>query len=301
MNLKQLKPKLNFIKKIKTCRPILTMVKVTKNSLEVNDLETYVTIKDNHGLSEGLHYYDTLGLVASEGAVDINEYPLPPVGTHQDVILVSLSDLEHTLKYASKDETRLYLNGVAINGGYMVATDGHTLNRVKLEKETSRNYIMPRNSLTVLIKLLKGYKFTGLIRIEFNDSHALVENAQFKVSMRLIERDYPKWQAIIPTKGFLNEVDVSEMPDFKDFKLLLNKRSNACIIKASEGYVYLVPKLHPDNSYVIGAYTGDDFELGFNFNYLVRAAKKDKAFKIKFNNLLSPCEVNGSIVMPLKL
>ncbi len=62
MNLKQLKPKLNFIKK--NARPILTMVKVTKNSLEVNDLETYVTIKDNHGLSEGLHAYDTLGLVA---------------------------------------------------------------------------------------------------------------------------------------------------------------------------------------------------------------------------------------------
>lgn len=298
MNLKQLKPKLNFIKK--NARPILTMVKVTKNSLEVNDLETYVTIKKNYGLSEGLHRYDTLGLVAGEGT-DINEYPLAPIGTHQDVILVSLSDLEHTLKYASKDETRLHLNGVAIDGGFMVATDGHTLNRVKLEKETSRNYIMPRNSLTILIKLLKGYKLTGLIRIEFNDSHALVENAQFKVSMRLIERDFVRWQAIIPTKGFLNEIDVSEMPDFKDFKLLLNKRSNACIIKASEGYVSLVPKLHPDNSYVIGAYTGDDFELGFNFDYLVRAAKKDKSFKIKFNNLLSPCEVNGSIVMPLKL
>ena len=117
MNLKQLKPKLNFIKK--NARPILTMVKVTKNSLEVNDLETYVTIKYNHGLSEG--------------------------------------------------------------------------------------------------------------------------------------------------------------------------------------YVYLVPKLYPDNQYVIGAYTGDDFELGFNFDYLVRAANKDKSFKIKFNNLLNPCEVNGSIVMPLKL
>lgn len=299
MNLKQLKPKLNFIKE--NARPILTMVKVTKNSLEVNDLETYVTIKNNHGLSEGLHRYDTLGLVAGEGAANLDEYPLAPIGTHQDIILVSLSDLEHTLKYASKDETRLHLNGVAIDGGYMVATDGHTLNRVKLEKETSRNYIMPRTSLAVLIKLLKGYKLTGLIRIEFNDSHALVENAQFKVSMRLIERDFPKWQAIIPTEGFLNEIDVSEMPDFKDFKLLLNKRSNACSIKASEGYVSLVPKLHPHISFIIGAYTGDNFELGFNFDYLVRAAKKDKSFKIKFNNLLSPCEVNGSIVMPLKL
>ena len=298
MNLKQLKPKLNFIKK--NARPILTMVKVTKNSLEVNDLETYVTIKYNHGLSEGLHRYDTLGLVAGEGAANLDEYPLAPIGTYQDVILVSLSDLEHTLKYASKDETRLQLNGIAIDSGYMVATDGHTLNRVKLNEKTSRDYIMPRTSLTVLIKLLKGYKLTGIVRIEFNDSHALVENAQFKVSMSLMERDYPKWQAIIPI-SFKNEIDVSDMPDFKDFKLLLDKRSNACSIKASEGYVCLVPKLHPDNSYVIGAYTGDDFELGFNFDYLVRAANKDKSFKIKFNKLLRPCEVNGSIVMPLKL
>jgi len=70
--------------------------------LRFNDLETYVTIKYNHGLSEGLHRYDTLGLVAGEGAANLDEYPLAPIGTYQDVILVSLSDLEHTLNMPLK-------------------------------------------------------------------------------------------------------------------------------------------------------------------------------------------------------
>lgn len=298
MNLKQLKPKLNYIKK--NTRPRLTQIKVNSDSLECHDLETYVKIKDNHGMSEGLQQYSTLGLTSSTS--DVDEYPTYNIDrNHRDVINIDMSKLERCLQFASKDETRLYLNGVAINAGHLVATDGHTMKSYELDNQLEHNYILPSTSLKVLIKLLKGYKMTGLVTLTLNESWATVENSQFSFSMRLIQREYPKWQNIVPT-GFKHTIAIDYFNDALNKKELfkVDKRSNSCRLLGSEGNVYLVPKNYPDTKIIVGT-ASEEFEIGFNFDYLVRAANKRDTFFIKFNNNLSPIEVNDSIVMPLKL
>lgn len=299
MNLKQLKPKLSFIKK--NSRPRLTQIKVTKTGLECTDLETFVRIKDNYGMSEGLQNYSTLGLTNSSN--DVDEYPTHNVDTdHRDFILIDLVKIEECLKYASKDETRLYLNGVAINAGHLVATDGHTMKSYELGEKLEHNYIMPSSSLKVLIKLLKGYKLKGLVRITLNEQWATVDNSQFTLSMRLIQRDYPKWQNIVPTK-YSKLIEINDFNKVVEAKELFKEtRSYSSRLSAINGEVYLIPKNYPDNRFLIGTcFAGEDFELGFNYSYLVRASNKKNEFTIKFNNELSPCEVNNAIVMPLKL
>lgn len=298
MNLKQLKPKLNFI--AKNVRPRLTQIRVNKDSLQCTDLETYVTIKNNHGMSEGLQHHSTLGLTNSTN--DVEEYPLFNVDrNHRDVLNIDLEKLERCLQFTSKDETRPQLNGVAINGGHLVATDGHTLMTYKLDKKLENDYILPSTSLKVLIKLLKGYKLTGLVTIELNESYATVENSQFSFTCRLIQREYPKWQAIVPTK-FTHHVIINSFENTKDAAPLFKecKRSHACRMVGSEGIVSLIPKNYPNDRYVIGKCV-DDFEMGFNYSYLVRAANKSDDFIFKYNGDLNPCEFNEAIIMPLKL
>ena len=101
MNLKQLKPKLNFI--AKNSRPRLTQIKVNRDSLQCTDLETFVTIKDNHGMSEGLQHYSTLGLIDS--SKDVEDYPIFNVdGYHRDSCKMDVSRLVRCLEFTSKDE-----------------------------------------------------------------------------------------------------------------------------------------------------------------------------------------------------
>jgi DNA polymerase III sliding clamp (beta) subunit (PCNA family) len=300
MNLKQLKPKLNFI--AKNMRPILTQIKVTKNALECTDLETYVKIKNDYGMSEGLQNYSTLGLVNSSN--DITDYPMTSVDRdHRDVLNIDMSKLERCLQFASKDETRLYLNGVAVNNGHLVATDGHTMKAYELDTKFEHNYILPSNSLKVLIKLLKGYKLTGLVRLELNEQWATVETAQFTCSMRLIQREYPKWRNIVPT-SFNHTIAIDNFDAIKEAAPLFKecKRSFASKMIGENGKVYLSPKNYPDQKFLIGACAVEcDFEMGFNYSYLVRAANKKNQFTFKYNNELAPCEFNEAIVMPLKL
>lgn len=298
MNLKQLKPKLNFIKN--NHRPMLSNIKVTKGALKCTNLETYVTIKDNHGMREGLQAFNTLGLIDSD-TTNVDDYPCNTVDIkHRDILLVELSQLERCLQFASKDETRLQLNGVAINSGHLVATDGHTLKSFKTELSSEHSYIMPSTSLKVLIKLLKGYKLKGLVRIELNESYATIDNSNFTLSMRLIAREYPKWQTIIPSK-YEYTLDMIGFKMLMEYKALFKEtRSHSCILKGSEGVILLTPKNYPNHNIIIGT-CNHDFEIGFNFDYLVRAANKQDSFTIKYNNELGPVLVNDCIVMPLKL
>lgn len=297
--IKQLKPKLNFIKK--NTRPRLTQLLVTSGSIICHDLETSVMIKDNYGLDEGLHRYATLGLVAPDS--DVNEYPICNFDmNYSEHIFTDVEQLEQVLKYVSKDETRLFLNGAAINGGHLVATDGHTLKAYNLHEKLEGSYILPRTSLTVLIKLLKGFKIKDKFKICLEESYAHIDTDKFKMKIRLIAREYPRWQNIIPKdyESVLTVMGWNEVLRAKDLFIDKKFKSNGCRIVASEGQVYIIPKQYPDNKYLIGT-SDKDFELGFNFSYLVRAANAKDAFQIKFNNCTSPVEVNGAIVMPLKL
>lgn len=298
MNLKQLKPKLNFI--AKNVRPRLTQIKVNKDSLECHDLETYVKIKNNYGMSEGLQNFKTLGLTNSTN--DVDEYPTLNIDRfHTESLLIDLDKLETCLKFASKDETRLYLNGVAINKSHLVATDGHTLKAYKIDDHLESNYIMPRTSLTVLIKLLKGFKYKGIVRLELNETWASVDNAKFTFSMRLIQREFPNWKNVIP-QGYNHIIKIDNFNITKEAKPLFKecKRSNACRMVGSEGSVFLIPRNYPNERFLIGK-CDHDFEIGFNYSYLERGADKKNAFTFKYNGDLLPCEFNEAIIMPLKL
>ena len=243
--LKQLKPLFNKFKK--SHRPILNNVLVDSEGIKVHDLETTLLIKDNFGLEHGLHNIETLGLVGP-GDKDVEEYPLLTLEIDPvDKVKVNLEEIDTLLPFVSSDETRLQLNGIAINSNNLVACDGHTLKNKELNQNVKNDYIIPKDSLKLLSKVMKKFKIpkTNNFNIHLNEQFAVIDNHKFTLVSKLIQRDYPKWKAVIPVK-YKNEIKITNWINFKELKPLFNKRTFACKLELNEGKVNLISSVFPD-------------------------------------------------------
>ncbi len=298
--IKQLKPKLAFIGK--AYRPILANVKVESDCIICTDLETFIKIKNNYNMTPGVQSYKTLGLIESDQE-SVDDYPLidfeiDPVFS----VMTNRKVLEDLNRYASDDETRAMLNGITIDGNYLVATNGHILKSVEistvnLDTPNKNAYIIPRTGIQKLITLLKGFKVDTLT-IQCNEDFAVIDNEHFTLKMRLVHRDYVKWNNITPKK-FNKSFKVDKWINFKELKPLFDEQMK-CKLKNVDGNIVLIPRDYPDQHIIIGK-SNLEFEIGFNVEYLNMAANGCKSFEVKFNSPLAPILVNGAIVMPLIL
>lgn len=294
VTLKQIKPIFNFIEK--NTKSMLRNIMVNANGMIAYDFETMILIKDNYGLRHGFQEHSTLGLLDSF-TTDEDDYPLMDLSVEGSKVTMSLGIIESLLPFASKDETRIFLNGIAINAGHFVATDGCCLKAIKVESELE--CIIPATSLKILVRLLKLYKIKDSFDCSVNDEYFTVSNEHFTFKARLIQRDFAKWQAVIP-RAYISEMHIVEWIDYKELKPLFNMKSS-CSLECKEGKVIL-NIIGRDKSYVVGHCEPEMNEvLGFNVTYIERAAAGSRSFKIKFNNALASTEINEAIVMPLRL
>ena len=296
MEIKKLKPVFKYIKK--SVRPILASVVVNEDGIQCTDLDTSILIKNDYGLTHGLMSLDNLD---NEYSNSVNEdfvnYPLMRHEYLDESVLVSVEDLKSVYGHSSKDETRPFLCGVAFNRGHIVATTGYTLKEIKTDETLEGEYIIPRSSLAILFKLLKGFKVEGLLKISFNEDFAVVESSKFLVNMRLIKREFPKWEGVIPAK-FTKEFMITDWINFKKYKKVLNPKSFKVMLKAYEGDVWLCGG--DEGSEVLIGKSEGDFELCFNCSLLDLASESMKEFKVQWNNEVGPTRVGTSIVMPMK-
>ena len=307
LTLKQIKPSLTWA--TKSSRPLLTMANVTENAIEVTDLETHLVLKGNYGLEPGLHTIKTLGLVGPSNA-DPNEYPVMDINLENSdfSFIWNLKSLQTLAPCMSKDETRINLNGVAVIGAELFACDGHRLawDDIQAPEKAEENYILPRQSLTVLISLLRKFKIEGF-SVDISGNWAIVENEAFRLSMRLIQREYPRIHSVIPTKT-AHEFIINNWVNFKEVKNLLNKRSMGCklILKDSKVFFENVNNETETVRYEIGRCAPElNWILAFNAKYLDDVIGKNKEVTVKFNKALNPVIITApglkSVVMPLKL
>ncbi len=299
--LKQLKSVFSFV--TKTTRPLLTRAVVGMNNLMLTDLDTIIEFNDNFGLEKGFYDIKTIGLTNPVDE-DIDEYPHGLFNFDINEIFSfswSQKGIESFLPFCSKDETRRNLNGVAINLNHLVATDGHVLKCESLgENKTDESFIMPLESLQILNKLLKKYKTKDRFMFYLNEEYFVVKNDNFNFKGRLIKREYPKWQAVIPNK-YQHEFTINNWLDYKELKPLFN-RNNAIKIELNEGAVVVTIHGH-DKTYIIGQCPHAlSLKFGFNAKLFDTCVENNKEeIKVKFNNELAPMLINDNIGMPLKI
>jgi DNA polymerase-3 subunit beta len=237
-----------------------------------------------------------------------------------------LLDVIGKTSYAiSTDETRLYLNGIYLQERdsklRAVATDGHRLSMVDTEVDVkgidslTNGIIIPKKGVYELKKLAESNPSAEL-KISLDDSflYANSENTYY-LSVRLIAREYPKYQAVIPSKtSFLLTADRDLLFNaVRRIKIMSNEKSNGVRIHLKDKEMTITanhPSLGDASEKLAVDYNGKDMEIGFNAKYLIDTLSifNDGEVLMELNNELSPVIIRSSnspnhmgIIMPLKL
>jgi DNA polymerase-3 subunit beta len=246
-----------------------------------------------------------------------NEFKIP-----SEKVLEIISKTHHAI---STDETRLYLNGIYLQETdaklRAVATDGHRLSMIDTELSDNNienlinGIIIPRKGVNELKRVAESNTNTD-INISVDDSFMYVNcDEKYYLSVRLISREYPKYQAVIPQKTtFTMIADKSSLFDaLRRIKIMSNEKSNGVRVKLNEREMILManhPSLGDAKETISVDYTGREMEIGFNAKYLIDtlATFDDGEIRFEINNEFSAVMIRSmnlphmlGIIMPLKL
>lgn len=262
-------------------------------SISCSDLETQITIYNNFGLSKG--NYTTTTMLTGVKHDDVHTYRFNDALVFDCSVSVPVGSLADVYQYTSKDCTRLHLNGVHFGNDEMTATDGHRIKILELAGTSDNSYILPRESVRLLLRLCKLYKVES-VDIKLGDSYAYVNTKHFNVRMRLINREYPRYQSIVP-KRYKTTLKIVQAIRYKDNKSILE--GDNCRINVSNGSVTLYNGV--DTKTIGHCDVLEEFSFCINMKYLDVASQGLKEFEIKYNNEFSVINVNGALIMPMRV
>jgi DNA polymerase-3 subunit beta len=225
----------------------------------------------------------------------------------------------------STDETRLYLNGIFFQMTdsklRSVAIDGHRLALLDTmdfggeNKYLNDGVIVPRKGISELKKISETYP-DEFIMISLDESFMYVNaKNEYFLSVRLIAREYPKYQTVIPAKT-VNRFHIEKNAIYnavKRIKILSNEKTNGVKFNIQKNEL-IISTNHPALGNAVEVlpieYGGKETEIGFNAKYLMETLSvlEESDVTFEFNNELSPVVIKSEqipeflgIIMPLKL
>lgn len=225
----------------------------------------------------------------------------------------------------STDETRLLLNGIYLqltdSKLRAVATDGHRLALLDTHEFIGENkflvdgVIVPRKGIAELKKVAENYPDED-VSISLDDSFMFVNaKNEYFLSIRLIAREYPKYQTVIPSKT-VNHFTIDRnavLNAVKRIKILSNEKTNGVKLNIQKNELIIStnhPALGQATETIPTLYDGKPTEIGFNAKYLIENLQvlNETDVVFEFNNELSPVVIKAvdlpeflGIIMPLKL
>lgn len=204
----------------------------------------------------------------------------------------------------------------------MVATDGKRLGKYETQLPLNiekRSIIMPIKGLNLVRRIITDE--IPDLRILAEESAISFDYNSYKIYSRLIEANYPDYEAVIPyDNSKIVEIDleslknavhrVSLLASEDTFTVMLNFSKNQLEISSED-----VEKGSADEILEIGAESTkiESFQIGFNYKYLLEILNliDTEKVQIKFENSLDPVlfynteypenEENVFLLMPLRL
>ncbi|MCT4642460.1 MAG: DNA polymerase III subunit beta [Bacteriovoracaceae bacterium] len=258
-----------------------------------------------------------------------DEYPQTNFENSGQVFKLSSKNISEIITKVShsisNDETRINLNGIYIqkldSKLRAVAIDGHRLALLDTHDFNFENQslvdgiIIPKRAIIELKKISEN-NIDGELAISVDESFMYINsNDNYFLSIRLIAREYPKYQTVIPSKTTLKmSVDRNLLLNaVKRIRILSNEKTNGIKLGINNNQL-TVSANHPSLGHAVEvlpvAYDGNDIEIGFNARYMLDVLSTlDYSETIfEFNNELSPVIVRTEeypdflgIIMPLKL
>ena len=206
----------------------------------------------------------------------------------------------------SKDALRPAMMGIYFQiqqeRSRMVATDGHRLVRLTLESvssQTPTNFIIPEKAMTLAARVAGDTECT----IKMDSSYASFDFGNSRVLARLIDENYPNYEAVIPVENDKRLVISREamLAAVKRVGLYSSSMTNQIRLSISQDKVEIsaedIERSSEAHETVHAEYDSDDMVIGFNAAYLTEVLSHLSASEIVFE-LSSPNR--AGIVTPLE-
>ena len=205
---------------------------------------------------------------------------------HDNVSIIRMSSdtlqqgVSKTLFATMADDIRPTLTGIFVEIAQgkikFVATDAHKLvcyGRNDVQTEGDSSFILPQKPANLLKNILP--KTDAEVTLSFNKQEAVVEFNEYKLICRLIDGNYPNYQAVIPNdvprKLTVDRLDLCNC--LRRVSIFSNQASN--LIKLSITANQLTVSAQ-DIDFSISAhervkcqYEGEEMEIGFCSTYLI--------------------------------
>ncbi len=324
--------------------PVVNSVKVENNFLSSTDLETSIEIfidglEVDKGFCIPFHAFTKTSKVCKDkvsfspetisidkgkefkyDSLDNDDFPVFPEfkGYSQHCLhQEDIESLEYVKTAICKDDIRRNLAGVLFetvdNKLTAVATDGHRLHfkNLRVDKPShiaiNDSTIVPRNTIEVLLKVVKKLKYKGDIDMTFSEGLVKFYLDQISITGRLIEDvDFPNYRKAIPTTDTHNGFITATGNDFKStLKEHLDMKLNHNVYITLNGSISIQTKdldLGEYNTTLEGNYEGPQHTIGLNVNYLLDAIKGHDKVSIGYTDDLRPITINDTaVLMPVRI
>lgn len=293
---------------------------------ELPDEELTLSTKEGEGLLRL-----SLGQIKFSLLINsIEEYPALTFSINKDSFGIKCGDLKKIIdrtSYAiSNDETRIFLNGIFFQSTgtslKAVATDGYRLALIEIpgiqssDTRLTEGFILPKKGVAELRKTVDLLSPDERLEMQLDENFLYIKTSQDSLfAIRLIARDFPKYQANIPTKTSY-KMDVNRehlITAIKRVKVLANEKTNGVKMSLRPGQIQISsnhPTLGEASETIPAIYEGKNLDIGFSAKYLLDSfgSIDSQQLSLEFNNELSPVILKSKempeyfgVIMPLRL
>lgn len=165
---------------------------------------------------------------------------------------IPLAVLKAAIVCAAKSDIRFYLNGVAIDKGHIVSTDGHRLFYMELDELDSdmQQVVIPREAIEYLAKKatgIKDLKKMCIVNLQGSNGKLTVQGTDIVENFQAIDGKFPEWQRIIPKadgseyKGEYPTFNWQYLVDFQKIAKALGDKCKVPLVKVT-------PTVGPSNA-----------------------------------------------------
>lgn len=299
----------------KSCIPARKFYEIVK------ELEEDIDIK----LSEGWLKIQSGRTNVRLAALDASEFPVwPQIGEASQINLSRdflLTAIDKTIYASGEADARYVLNALVFEVReselHVVGTDGHRLAHFKAPLNVTlenRRVILSKKSLNELKKFLSS---TETVSLYIGKTHVMIEMDGISFLTRMIEGNYPEYEAVIPRNNPLVAVVDKDLliNSLKRVSVLSRERQNAVKTEWSDDLVIISasdPEIGEAQDELSIDYQGEPIVIGFNAKYLIDALERITSDKAKI--MMSESEkavyitdahdtsfVYECVVMPLRL
>ena len=223
------------------------------------------------------------GHLSIPGASAVSYPSVQTLGAESKVITLDVDTLingiSHTIFATADDELRPVMNGVYFDfqpeSLTFVATDAHKLVKFSAEQSNdfAASFILPKKPSNLLRNLLA--KEEDAVEVTFDAKNVTFQLKNFKLVCRLIEGNYPNYNAVIPaanpTKVLVDRVEF--LNGIKRVAVCSNPTTNLIRMDIADNRVNLTAQdidfSVSANETISCSYEGQNVTIGFKSTFLV--------------------------------